>query len=450
MSGLSPSTRKAMLGIPLKPDYKDHTVVVADAIQPSFATPTAALPQTHDWRNYHGKNYVSPILDQGRCGSCVAFATIGTFETQLNITATDATSAWELSPQYLFSCGGGSCDEGWEVDPAAQFLVDTGVVDNSCMPYASGPLGDDVSCSKACSSASKREVKAKSYTTPTSGSQSVTAVKNALVKGPLIATMTVYADFEYYSSGVYKHVTGDAEGGHAVSIIGWSDKDEAWIARNQWGTDWGMGGFFEIAWSDTDSGVGQDTWALSVTPPGHYVTFAGVHDHDVLSGTQALTVDASSGLSSITWSLTQNGKAVATGSSADGKTATLDTTKVADGVYNLEGHGTSGTTVVGGEIHPVYILNGKESGAIGFATLTSGQQITGEASFNISVSASPVPLTQVTWAVTNAAGATMLTHETIDTGATMQLYWDTTRFPNGSYTVTVTGPRVRRTLRPLR
>ncbi len=251
--------------------------------------------------------------------------------------------------------------------------------------------------------------------------------------------MTVYADFEWYTGGVYKHVTGDAEGGHAVSIIGWNNADQAWICRNQWGTDWGQAGFFEIAWSDTDSGVGEETWALQVTPPGNYVTFAGVHDHDVLSGVQTLEVDAAAGLTNIHYSLTQNGKSVATGTSTDGKTATFDTTKVADGVYNLEALASSGTKAVSGEIHPVYILNGKETGAITFSGIKAGQSITGEAQFNIGVTATPVPLTKVDWVVTNSAGTTMLTHETIDTGTTMQLYWDTTRFPNGSYTVTVTG-----------
>ncbi len=164
-----------------------------------------------------------------------------------------------------------------------------------------------------------------------------------------------------------------------------------------------------------------------------------MHDHDVLSGVQTLEVDAAAGLTNIHYSLTQNGKSVATGTSADGKTATFDTTKVADGVYNLEALASSGTKAVSGEIHPVYILNGKETGQLTFSGLKSGQSITGEASFNMLVTATPVPLTKVDWVVTNSTGATVLTHETIDTGATMQLYWDTTRFPNGSYTVTVTG-----------
>ena len=43
----------------------------------------------------------------------------------------------------------------------------------------------------------------------------------AIQKGTLSASFTVYEDFPTYKSGVYKHVTGAALGGHAVAFIGW-------------------------------------------------------------------------------------------------------------------------------------------------------------------------------------------------------------------------------------
>ena len=425
--------------MPLRADAKDHIVVVKDNAGLAATAHAAALPATLDYRSFNGKNFVPPIMDQGRCGSCVAFATTGTFETQLNLAANDGTAPFQLSPQYLFSCGGGACSYGWNVGPAATFLTKTGIPDNDCMPYGSGPLGADVACSKACSDAKQRVIKAKSFTTPTSGSQSTTAIKSALVKGPLIATMTVYADFDFYTGGVYKHVTGEEDGGHAVSIIGWNDTDQAWIVRNQWGTEWGQNGFFEIAYSDTASGVGAETWLLTVTPPGQFVGFADVRDYQVFSGTTALTVDGSAGLSNVSWTLSQSGAVKAQGTSADGTTASIDTTTIADGVYELQGHATGGGSSFDGEKHVVYVLNGTETGTITFDGLTEGQQIVGEAQFNVDITSSPVPLTQVVWTVTDASGATMLTHQTFDTGSVMQLYWDTTRFPNGAYTVSVTG-----------
>ncbi|MFM6929836.1 MAG: C1 family peptidase, partial [Bdellovibrio sp.] len=46
-----------------------------------------SLPASLDWRNKDGQNWVSPILDQANCGSCVAFASIGVLETQYKISS---------------------------------------------------------------------------------------------------------------------------------------------------------------------------------------------------------------------------------------------------------------------------------------------------------------------------------------------------------------------------
>jgi C1A family cysteine protease len=67
--------------------------------------PKAALPRVRDWRDHEGRNWVSPMLNQGNCGSCVSFAAIGVFETQTNITALIPDLNRRFSTQYLFGCG---------------------------------------------------------------------------------------------------------------------------------------------------------------------------------------------------------------------------------------------------------------------------------------------------------------------------------------------------------
>ena len=54
--------------------------------RPAVETKDRSLPAALDWRNKDGVNYASPILNQGSCGSCVAFAAVSTMETQMNIT----------------------------------------------------------------------------------------------------------------------------------------------------------------------------------------------------------------------------------------------------------------------------------------------------------------------------------------------------------------------------
>jgi C1A family cysteine protease len=145
----------------------------------------AKLPPSVDWRNVNGVNYVSPILNQGNCGSCVAFSTVATLETQLNVSSGIPGLNAQFSTQALFSCGGGACDFGWEPDLAAQYLKTTGVPDEACSPYTEGATGVDVDCSSICSDHAARSYKIADFTAPTANVTNIDAVKAALQNGPL-------------------------------------------------------------------------------------------------------------------------------------------------------------------------------------------------------------------------------------------------------------------------
>lgn len=62
-----------------------------------------SLPEEFDWRNVDGKNFVSPIRNQGSCGSCYAFGTLGMFEARVRILSNN-TKTPVFSTQDIVSC----------------------------------------------------------------------------------------------------------------------------------------------------------------------------------------------------------------------------------------------------------------------------------------------------------------------------------------------------------
>ena len=64
---------------------------------------------------------MTPIKDQGSCGSCWAFASVGAMEAQYQIGKSNPNTGLDLSEQYVLSCSGGTCS-GWYIDYALNFL----------------------------------------------------------------------------------------------------------------------------------------------------------------------------------------------------------------------------------------------------------------------------------------------------------------------------------------
>ncbi len=220
-----------------------------------------ALPASLDWRNAEGASFMPPATTaQGSCGSCVAFAVLSTLEARLGIACNAPQEPFDLSRQFLFSCGGGSCRQGLRLSAAVDFLTRSGVPDTACMPYRE----EDAPCAEACEDVSSRLVEGIVAERPTSGIIDVDAIKQALLRGPVVSNMILYEDLAHYGGGVYRHVAGDQLGAHAVVLVGWSDADAAWIARNSWGDGWGEGGYFKVAWDDA-SLPGRYTWAFDVS-----------------------------------------------------------------------------------------------------------------------------------------------------------------------------------------
>jgi len=214
------------------------------------------LPDSFDWRNVSGVNYVPQVRDQGSCGSCYAFSSMGMLEARLRIR-TGHTRNYTLSPQDVVSCSPLSqgCEGGFPYLTAGRYGKDYGVVEEECNKYK----GNDGQCGTK-SNCHRYYVSSYSYVGGYYGACSELEMKRALVRnGPLSVSFEVYPDFMMYKSGVY-HRTKLLQRSvkfapfqitnHAVLLVGYGHdptvKEDYWIVQNSWGEQWGENGFFRI------------------------------------------------------------------------------------------------------------------------------------------------------------------------------------------------------------
>ena len=224
-------------------------VVVDEAALSAAVAPNAEVSAPNfapevDWRNRNG-NHVTKVKDQKSCGSCVSFCTVATVESMASI---EHGQQLDLSEADLHFCSahGANCG-GWWPGNAYNVLKTRGVPDDACFPYASA---FDGSGKPSCKTSPDRDARAVKITESTTLVSAVDR-KNWLTNvGPCCAVMYVFNDFFAYGGGVYHHVSGELAGLHCVEVIGYSEAEKCWICKNSWGTEWGDGGFFKIAYGE--------------------------------------------------------------------------------------------------------------------------------------------------------------------------------------------------------
>lgn len=213
----------------------------------TIVAPAMSVPSKLDWRSYNGNNYVTPVRDQGDCGSCWVFAVTAALESHLLITGNMPGQSVDLSEQALLSCSGAGNCYGGDIAFASDFLRDVGLPSESCYPYTSS---DDF-CSHICPEWPGSSYKGTDWylVDPT-----IESIRYSLYHyGPLVILMAGHTDILYYGSGVYRHVWGDLKGYHAALLVGYDDEEQCFIVKDSWGTDWGENGYLRIAYSEVNS-----------------------------------------------------------------------------------------------------------------------------------------------------------------------------------------------------
>ena len=208
------------------------------------------LPRTWDWRNVKNKNWVTDARNQGGCGSCVAFAVVGAVESYRRIEKNNANLNVNLSESSLYfvadrQCNSGDPRWGWWNNRGLDAMVDEGVCDEGIYPYRA------VNQEALLPEGTEQTIKISGYDSTTN---TIRMKRWLCEEGPLVTSFTVYNDFFAFwrsGDGVYSHITGENEGGHAVMVVGYDDNDSCWICKNSWGTSTAHAdGFFRIKYGE--------------------------------------------------------------------------------------------------------------------------------------------------------------------------------------------------------
>jgi len=243
---------------------RNATNLLADSEKRTRAWLTGTADSV-DWRT---KGAVTPVKNQGQCGSCWSFSTTGSTEGAVQIATGKLTP---LSEQQLMDCstkeGDHSC-QGGLMDYGFQYIIDNGGIDTeSDYPY--------VMKNEACDTAKEKTIAStiKSFKDVTPKDED--ALATAVALGPV--SVAIEADqraFQTYKSGIFSAACG-TKLDHGVLAVGYGDG--FWIVKNSWGATWGDAGFIQLARSGpTKAGTcgiaSQPSYPIAgaapPTPPG--------------------------------------------------------------------------------------------------------------------------------------------------------------------------------------
>jgi len=238
---------------------------------PAGVTPPTSFDSRTAW-----PGCIGAVMNQGECGACWAFGCTESLSDRFCIHS-NSTIHVSLSPLDLVTCDKGSdgC-EGGDPGQAWRYTQIQGVVTYDCYPYNKSiptcapsqqpclKFVDTPPCTPKCVNNQSWSA-SKHYSEKTYGVRdNIKDIETEIMtNGPVEAAFTVYEDFLHYKSGVYKHTSGKAVGGHAVKIIGWGvdSGEDYWLVQNSWTPYWGMKGFFWILKGVDECGIESDITA---------------------------------------------------------------------------------------------------------------------------------------------------------------------------------------------
>lgn len=217
---------------------------VVEYVEPETGRNSRAAPTSFDWRNT--ASVVRPVQNQQDCGSCWAFAAIGSIEGQMALKwkRYDKLSEQEIIECVTYSGTLLGCNGGFESAVYNHAKVNRGVTTSAYNPYLARTYGR--TCRVSLPRAGGSTVSTWKYVQQ--GNEAL--IRDTLVaNGPMYIRYHVSNDFYRYSSGIFQDSGNSCAGkgtNHAVLLVGYGTQNgiDFWTLKNSWGPSWGEGGFF--------------------------------------------------------------------------------------------------------------------------------------------------------------------------------------------------------------
>jgi C1A family cysteine protease len=211
-----------------------------------------------DWNE---QGVLTPIKNQGQCGSCWAFSATEQLESQFKQTY---GTLKDLSPQQVVSCDTVDlgCNGGNPINAWAYVSGFGGQELASDYPYTSGVTEQTGTCKS--NSADVAEDVGSSYTLISSAASQESNMLAQIQQSPMSVTVDATL-WQTYQSGVITSSSGCGTSiDHAVQATGYNAEGNYWIVRNSWGESWGENGFVWVEEGANVCGITSQATIVSV------------------------------------------------------------------------------------------------------------------------------------------------------------------------------------------
>ena len=266
-----------------------------DPCPPALCSSTP-LPARFDWRNYRGRNWVSPVKmpGQGTCGGCYAFAAVAGTEAAYNLKANKPVMPdYNLSEQWYVSGGFGGCNGGFKT-AVLDDIKKNGSVTTACFPFLSSGCGNDAWFTPS-------QLNALNATGPTHMTIAYNSTLNSYYVSYCVPQCSlnvqcanpagrsagcmpsvtikgyhkVAADMDSVKRAILCHgpvAAGSDTQVHAFLVVGWNDTQTVpdwnttggWIRKNSWGLGYGTNGYGNLPYDHPFTDFISDTYWVEV------------------------------------------------------------------------------------------------------------------------------------------------------------------------------------------